>query len=288
MFMIVNKKDIDEQIKDVQKTMQTVLDKTHLSEFILTNQAILGSGKMLRSKLIQYLGLTSETDKEILILAGAAVDIMHSASLIHDDVIDNGLLRRNAKTFWKKYGTNGAILFGDMLMFRSIKLLTNQPRKDLLNELIHMTGEVCRSEAEQELVLRGNPGTWDDCEKIAKFKTGSLFAFAAVAGGSGDIDEANSLRNAGFDLGIAYQLADDILDASNHESVSGKTLGQDLARGKTTAMTALKGAPQDPIKYIYQKLQNTSKHLIKWPNLLQSWELYISDEIEPIIKQFVK
>lgn len=286
-IMKPNLNDIKFQLDEVEKKILSILDNTNLSDYVLSNKNILSSGKMLRSKLVQYLGLTSGTDKDILSTAGAAVDIMHSASLIHDDVIDGGLLRRGNPTFWKQYGINGAILFGDTLMFRSIALLTNQPRLDLLEELINMTGKVCTSEAEQELILRGIPGNWEDCEKIARFKTGSLFAFSAVAGGSGDINEANSLREAGFELGTVYQIADDILDSSGKNEIAGKTLGKDMERGKTTAITAINGAPDCPKEYLQKMLDNSSLHLVEYPNLHDSWSYYIEKEFYPIINQFI-
>ena len=127
---------------------------------------------MLRSRLVLDIGGANGIDEKTLINAAAAVDIIHGASLLHDDVIDGGLLRRGAPTFWKKYGTNGAILFGDLLVFKGLNLLIEVNRLDLLQELIDMSSHVCRSEVEQELVLRGSPGTWEECEQIARAKTG--------------------------------------------------------------------------------------------------------------------
>ena len=262
--MPADKKEIEAQIDAVKKMMNAILAESNLARFISTNKNVLGSGKMLRSRLIQHLGLSGRIILEdLLVRAGAAVDIIHAASLVHDDVIDGGIIRRGAPTFWKKHGTNGAILFGDLMMFRALSLLVEGDRPDLLKELIDMTGEVCRSEAEQELILRGTPGTWAECEQIARFKTGSLFAFAAVAGGSGSNTqlEADALREAGFLLGTAYQLADDILDASGNEEISGKTLGRDEQRGKTTAITATEGAPSDPVNYLFSKLKEASELL---------------------------
>ena len=66
---------------------------------------------MLRSRLVQHLGLGGVSSPDLLVRAGAAVDIIHAASLVHDDVIDGGIIRRGAPTFWNKHGTNGAILF---------------------------------------------------------------------------------------------------------------------------------------------------------------------------------
>ena len=282
--MPADKKEIETQIEAVKKTMAAILEESNLSRFLSSNKNLLGSGKMLRSRLVQHLGLATGTSPDLLVRAGAAVDIIHAASLVHDDVIDGGIIRRGAPTFWKKHGTNGAILFGDLMMFRSLSLLVDGNRPDLLKELIDMTGEVCRSEAEQELILRGTPGTWEECKQIARFKTGSLFAFAAVAGGSGDPAEADVLREAGFTLGTAYQLADDILDASGNESVSGKTLGRDAERGKTTATL---GAPESPADYLFGLLKEASEMLTPWPHLHHAWDGYIETEFQPIIAKFI-
>ena len=285
--MTIDKNELNLQLDKVNKIIMSVLQNTNLHKLVQDNNSLLGSGKMLRSKLIQYLGISSNIDREILSIAGAAVDIMHSASLIHDDVIDGGFLRRGNQTFWKKYGVNGAILFGDTLMFRSIALLTKQPRVDLLKELINMTGEVCCSEAEQELILRENSRSWDDCIKIARFKTGSLFAFAAVAGGTGNLEEANALRECGFNIGTAYQLADDILDARGDEDLSGKTLGIDQKRGKTTAISAYDGSPDNHVEYINNLINDSLNMLSKWPFLREALNDYLEIEFNPVVSKFV-
>ena len=286
--MITDKKVIESQINQVKKTMASLLEDSQLASFIPKNKNLLGSGKMLRSKLVQYLGSANGVEVQTLVHAGAAVDIIHAASLVHDDVIDGGIIRRGAPTFWHKHGTNGAILFGDLLMFRALALLTESARTDLLEELINMTGEVCRSEAEQELILRGDPGNWQECLQIARFKTGSLFAFAAVAGSSGNAEEVIALREAGFMLGTAYQLADDILDASGNEAVSGKTLGRDAQRGKTTAMTSKQGAPDDPVAYLNDLLQQAEDLVKPWPTTHQAWRQYMDEQITPVIKKFIQ
>lgn len=281
----MDKKRLDGQLKKVQSTMVDCLRNTNLSKLIPRNKTLLGNGKMLRSRLVLSIGTPNGVDEQVLVNAAAAVDIIHGASLLHDDVIDGGILRRGAPTFWKKYGTNGAILFGDLLVFKALNLLVEAERLDLLQELIDMSTHVCRSEVEQELVLRGTPGTWKECEQIARAKTGSLFAFAAVAGGDGSKAQADALREAGFILGTAYQLADDVLDASGNEEVSGKTLGTDNDRGKTTAITATRNAPTDPVSYIYTLLDQSLAKLEEWPELHQSWEDFINKTMKPVLKK---
>lgn len=265
--------------------MVDCLRNSNLAKLLPGNKNLLGNGKMLRSRLVLTLGNANGLDEKILINAAAAVDIIHGASLLHDDVIDGGILRRGAPTFWKKYGTNGAILFGDLLVFKALNLLFEVGRPDLLQELIDMSTHVCSSEVEQELVLRGTPGTWNECELIARAKTGSLFAFAAVAGAVDTPGQAEALREAGFILGTAYQLADDVLDASGNEAVSGKTLGTDNKRGKTTAITATKNAPDNPGDYIYALLDTSADQLAPWPELVDAWNAFLNVTMKPVLSK---
>jgi octaprenyl-diphosphate synthase len=276
---------IEKQLKQVRSVMIDCLSGSRVSKLLPSNKNLLGNGKMLRSRLALSIGSANGVDEPVLINAAAAVDIIHGASLLHDDVIDGGILRRGAPTFWKKYGTNGAILLGDLLVFKALGLLTEINRPDLLQELISMSGEVCRSEVEQELILRGTPGTWAECEQVARFKTGSLFAFAAVAASSGAPGQTEALREAGFILGTAYQLTDDVLDASGNEAVSGKTLGTDNERGKTTAITAQKDAPDDPVDYIYALLDASSAQLQAWPELQETWNIFLKKTMQPVLSK---
>jgi len=283
--MSTDQNQIEKQLKKVQSTMLDCLRETNLAKLLPGNKNLLGNGKMLRSRLVLTIGGANGIDEQILINAAAAVDIIHGASLLHDDVIDGGILRRGAPTFWKKYGVNGAILFGDLLVFKGLNLLTEVNRLDLLQELVDMSIHVCRSEVEQELILRGSPGSWEECELIARAKTGALFAFAAVAGGAKETGQVEALREAGFILGTAYQLADDVLDASGNEAVSGKTLGTDNKRGKTTAITATKNAPADPIDYIYGLLDRSADQLASWPLLYDAWNAFLNVTMKPVLSK---
>lgn len=284
MRMLTEENQIETQIEMVKQAMVDCLKDTNITKLMPNGANVMGSGKMLRSRLTLWLGNDSGIEERTLVNAGAAVDMMHGASLLHDDVIDGGIIRRGVPTFWKKYGVNGAILFGDLLMFKALSLLLEVGRVDLLQELIDRTGEVCRSEVEQELILRGTPGTWEECERVGRYKTGSLFAFAAVAGGpTGDEERTAALREAGYLLGTAYQLADDVLDASGNEEVSGKTLGTDDKRGKTTAITATKNAPDDPIAYIHALLDASSAQLTAWPETQASWQGFLNVTMLPVL-----
>ncbi len=281
--MSSEKNQIEEQLNDVQAVMTACLRGTNISKFFPPKNNIMGSGKMLRARLTLCLGTANGIDEKTCTHAAASVEIIHGASLLHDDVIDGGILRRGAPTFWKKHGINGAILLGDFLVLKAMGLLGGIDRADLLRELIALSTEVCQSEIEQELILRGSAGTWEECEQIARSKTGSLFAFAAVATASDAPGQADALREAGFILGTAYQIVDDILDVSGNEAVSGKTLGKDLERGKTTAITATKNAPKNPDEHIYSLLKASSEQLGAWPELQAAWDDFLTVTMKPVL-----
>lgn len=280
-----DKNQIAKQLKAVQSIMADSLRNTNISKLLPQKNNIMGSGKMLRAQLTLVLGDANGIDEKTCLHAAAAVEIIHGASLLHDDVIDGGVLRRGAPTFWKKHGINGTILLGDLLVFKGLDLLVQVERTDLLQELIDMAAYVCQSEVEQELLLRGTPGTWEECEQIARAKTGSLFAYAAVAAASDAPGQTEALREAGFILGTAYQLVDDILDCSGNEAVSGKTLGKDQERGKTTAITATKNAPADPIPYIDSLLDASSAQLAAWPEFQAAWDDFLSEIMKPVLNK---
>lgn len=286
-WMYTDQNEIEQQLNKVQSVMLNCFEQTNLAHFFPKKNNIIGRGKMLRSQLALTLGKANGVDPKTSINAAATVEIIHGASLLHDDVIDGGLLRRGAPTFWKKHGINGSILLGDMLVFKGLQLLIEIQRPDLLTEIIEMSAQVCHSEIEQELLLRGAPSTWAACEKIARCKTGALFAFAAMTATTDAPGQMDALREAGFILGTAYQLADDILDASGNEILSGKTLGQDHARGKTTAITATKNAPMDPAAYIFTLLEKSAQQLSEWPQLHDAWEEFSTQTIRPILDQFI-
>ena len=121
-------------------------------------------GKMLRGRLVYAMGGHN-------LEAAAAIELMHSGSLFHDDVIDDADLRRGKPAFWKTFGVKGAILFGDLHFFLALRLLADQP--GLQKDLIETAGIVCKAAAEEELSQ-----TPQDRVELARRKTGPLFAFA--------------------------------------------------------------------------------------------------------------
>jgi len=223
-------------LDQVTTLITDTLEQTTLKGLISDSASLVGlGGKMLRSRLAYRAGTATRVDPDLLVYGSAAVEMIHTASLLHDDVIDGGLLRRGMPTFWVEKGSAGAILLGDLLLFKAVDLMCQVADGRYTHDLVKLTGEVCEAESEQELMLDGSDSRLELCQSIARRKTGALFAFAAMIAGDGDNARTADLKEAGYLLGTVYQLADDILDTREDNADSGKTLGTDAARGIVSA-----------------------------------------------------
>ena len=276
---------IDTCLRDVRQLMADTMSRTVLSRIASSPENLMGQGKMLRSRLIFHVGPAAQIPYRTLVHAAGAVELVHAASLLHDDVIDGGYLRRNAPTFWVERGISGAILVGDMMLFKAVELTCEAGDPRLTPLLVRLTGEVCDAESEQELVLRGKTPSWDNAVRIARRKTGALFAFAAGACGGTDATLAATLTEAGYAVGTAYQLADDILDATGTEQLSGKSMGSDEARGKTTAATLTPAEQADAVQFVEQLCLQAEQALTAWPAMLGAWQSFMNADMRPALRK---
>ncbi len=279
--------DIETQLGEVRALMAQALADTVLRRLLDDCKSLLAQGKMLRSRLCLRVGPSAQVPHNTLVHASAAVELIHAASLLHDDVIDGGYLRRGAPTFWVERGVPGAILVGDLMLFKALDLISRVEDMRLTRALIQLTGEVCDAESEQELVLRGKAPLWENSVSIARRKTGALFAFAATACGGNDAVLAATLKESGYAVGTAYQLADDVLDATGNEAVSGKTLGTDSARAKTTAVTAERDHDMDAPAYIDLLCREAEQGLDPWPHIKHAWRVFMSQDMRPTLNRHV-
>lgn len=276
---------IDQCLQDVRTLMAETLARTVLHKLAADPSSLVGNGKMLRSRLIFHVGPAAKVDHPTLVHAAAAVEMVHAASLLHDDVIDGGYLRRGAPTFWVERGISGAILVGDMMLFKAVELMCMVEDGRLTPLLVRLTGEVCDAESEQELLLRGKAPNWENCVSIARRKTGALFAFAAGACGGNDAALTATLVESGYAVGTAYQLADDILDATGSEEDSGKSLGSDEARGKTTAARLDSVQAGEAVAYVDLLCQQAENALAPWPPVQQAWRAFMNADMRPALKK---
>jgi len=284
---IRDEKKLQSFVTDVKELMGSALKETTLRFLLNDCKNLIGSGKMLRSRLVYRVGTVTGVPYDTLVHAAGAVDMIHAASLLHDDVIDGGCLRRSEPTFWVERGIPGAILVGDLLLFKALDLTCQVDNPKLTQELVKCCGEVCQGESEQELLHRGEKAAWDVCLSIARNKTGALFAFAGYACGGDDPTLCATLEEAGYQVGTAYQLADDILDACATEKESGKTSGTDSARSKLTAMLFMDDDKINPVANLRDLCEKAHNSLQNWPEIQQAWATYMELDLTPSIDKVV-
>ncbi|OGV73541.1 MAG: hypothetical protein A3K19_32265 [Lentisphaerae bacterium RIFOXYB12_FULL_65_16] len=254
-----------------------------------TDLSQLSPGKMLRTSMAARIFGASEchADRRILPSACAAVELVHTASLCHDDVIDNALIRRARPTLWRSTGPSTAILIGDILLCEAMHLITEVVGYRYVPTFLDKIGEVCRAEAEQELRFRGKAIPEETCLRLARSKTGPLFAFVGHVCGGENPALARALEEAGYRLGTAYQVADDLLDVASTEDKAGKTLGTDRQRGKHTLVQNASVSRSDVIRRVRDMLSSAGECVSAWPTVQNGIEAFIALDFEPAIAKQV-
>jgi geranylgeranyl diphosphate synthase type II len=169
----------------------------------------------------------------------AAVELLHTFTLVHDDIMDNAPTRRGEQTVHTKFGSNEAILSGDVLIALSMEALSNARNADKqLAEYAVAFRRVCEGQAlDKEFELR-NDITIHDYRRMIELKTSAILEFAAVTGAwsaqSPRLSEIEALRTFALHAGIAFQINDDLLDLTAENADFGKLIGGDIVEGKRT------------------------------------------------------
>lgn len=198
-------------------------------------------GKMLRPMLVLATAMAIEPDAETTdrkhLVAAAVVEMVHMATLVHDDVLDDAEMRRQGATINHLRGNEAAVMLGDYLISHAYHLCSSLGSTEVSRMIAHATNTVCEGELLQ-LANRHELGLTEDTYfEIIKRKTASLCGacckIAAMLSGS-EPNVTDALYAYGETLGIAFQIIDDVLDLTGDQDTVGKTLGQDIAKGKLT------------------------------------------------------
>ena len=197
-------------------------------------------GKRLRPLLVLLSAKAVGGEFKNCYNAAAAVEMLHNFTLVHDDIMDNADKRRGRLTLHKKYDHNTAILAGDSLLSVAYEYLLkdcNGNAKEVVNSFTHGLIEVCEGQSmDTDFELRKNVALSEYITMIKK-KTAAMAEMCCRIGallGGGTNSHVNALGNYGLNLGIAFQIQDDLLDISADEKKFGKTIGGDLVEGKKT------------------------------------------------------
>jgi octaprenyl-diphosphate synthase len=196
------------------------------------------SGKRIRPALVFLSGWRASGEiRPDLVRVAAVVELVHLATLVHDDIMDEADLRRNRRTAAREFGPNAAVLLGDALFAHALHLATQFPTTEVCAAVSESTRRVCAGEIVQTLRRGSMNITRADYQRIVDLKTAELFRVSCFLGTrlAGYADEyVAATSRFGRHLGIAYQIYDDLVDFFGDEARIGKTLGTDLASGKLT------------------------------------------------------
>ena len=222
----------------------------------MSNHHLNSGGKKLRALLtLESAKLTGYKDDDRDINLAACVELIHSATLLHDDVIDESELRRGVKTTNSIWGNQSSILVGDYLLSRCFEIMVEDGDLEVLKLLSSTSAKIAQGEVLQ-LQHKGEADLLEETYiEIINLKTASLFSAATKTGAclSGSKEkEKKALESYGRNLGLAFQIADDALDYYAKEKLFGKEIGKDFFEGKVTL----------PLITIFQKGNEEEKNFL--------------------------
>jgi octaprenyl-diphosphate synthase len=199
--------------------------------------ALNGDGKHLRPALVALTASILGKPEEAHITAGVIIEMVHLATLVHDDIMDEAEIRRGRLTLAANWGTEIAVLFGDCLFAQALVLAASFPTPEVCRAVASATSTVCAGEILQTQHRRDFAFTRERYLKVLEMKTAELFALSCDLSGflsGANPEQRSALRHFGLAFGTAYQIYDDCIDLFGSEAAAGKSLGTDLAKGKLT------------------------------------------------------
>ena len=211
-------------------------------------------GKRVRPRLcLSCYSFFSDTVDESILSPAAALEVFHSFTLMHDDIMDRSPLRRGVPTVWKKWNEDTAILSGDVMLIDAYQLIAKAPHKVLgrvMKLFSDTSAQVCEGQQLDMDFESERRVSMEDYETMIGLKTAVLIACSAKMGaliGGAGAEQCEAIYRYGYNVGMAFQVADDYLDAFGDEKVLGKPIGGDILNRKKSWLTirALQKTP-DP------------------------------------------
>jgi len=225
--------DLERVEREFGRHLQSQVDLIpRIGKYIQTS-----GGKRVRPAVLLMAARLCGYAGERAVLYASVVEFIHTATLVHDDIIDDSELRRGRLAVHSQWGNDITVLLGDFLYIKSMSLALTQDSLDIIRLLCDVTLRMIEGELYQ-LTKNGDAGiTEDEHFDIIRRKTAYLFSGCAQIGGmlgNASPDQVRALREYGFKLGVAFQLMDDLLDFTGDAAALGKPVGGDLREGKLT------------------------------------------------------
>ncbi|MEW6353182.1 MAG: octaprenyl diphosphate synthase [Pseudomonadota bacterium] len=232
---------IQSLIHDDMRAVNDLIQRRLQSEVVLINELgrhiVNSGGKRLRPLLVLLSARACGYAGVQHVLLAAVIEFIHTATLLHDDVVDGSELRRGQDTANAIWGNEASVLVGDFLYSRAFEMMVEAGDMRIMDILAHATNTIAEGEVLQLLNCRNADTSEHDYLRVIRYKTAKLFEAAAqigavLSGQPAPIERA--LAEYGMHLGTAFQLIDDVLDYSATAEELGKNIGDDLAEGKPT------------------------------------------------------
>ena len=230
-LMALDMKSVNKMILDHMQSDVPLIP--HLASYLIA-----AGGKRIRPLLTLAATSLFEGDMVRAHRLSACVEFIHTATLLHDDVVDHSDERRGKKSANVIFGNEASVLVGDFLFSRAFQLMVSDGNLDILRILSNASAVIAEGEVLQLSVQNNIETSMADYYKVIEGKTAALFAAACEVGpviAGKDANTVQALRDYGMNLGIAFQIADDVLDYSSTAEEMGKAVGDDFREGKMTA-----------------------------------------------------
>lgn len=241
---------VQEQIKLVEERIRSQADDNHPDLRAALEHLLSSGGKRVRPTVVLLVGNMLGGVQDKLVTVGAAIELLHTATLVHDDLIDGSLLRRGMPTLNARWSPAATVLTGDFLFARAAKLAAEADHLLLMSHFAQTLATIVEGELTQLFTSRGLINRKNYYKRIYA-KTASLFEMSARAGAlvsPVDDEVVETMREFGYETGMAFQIVDDILDFTGDQRTVGKPLGSDLLQGLVTlpAIYYAEVNPNDP------------------------------------------
>lgn len=279
--MLNNKiyRPIRQELHVVEENLRNLLlDKdAFISEAI--NKILYAGGKRLRPALLLLSAKICNYSGERGIKLATAIELIHTASLIHDDIIDNDTLRRGIPTINSQFGDTTSVILGDFLYSLVFEMLAEDGDIDIIRCVANTTSKMAKGDLRQVLNKFNTDLTEENYLAINADKTASLISCACWVGamiGKQSNGEVDILERYGLNLGMAFQITDDLLDIIADEKVFGKPLGSDIREGKLTL----------PLIYTMRLANKKDKAWIRDTFKSRHIDKAASNQIQEMVKQY--
>jgi octaprenyl-diphosphate synthase len=285
---IVTVKDVFELVREdlakveeefARQTVSSVQPITEIGQYLYN-----GGGKRLRPALVLLAAKLCGYKGPAAARMGAVVEMIHTATLVHDDVIDEAETRRGRPSTNSRWGNHRSVLGGDWLYMQAFNLALGERNFRILELLIGLTQVMVEGEMVQLTLLERMDVTEDDYFDLIYRKTAALFAacfrLGALLAGCDEAIETH-LNSCGTNLGLAFQLIDDVLDLTSSEERLGKPVGNDLREGKVTLPLILalqQCRPEERLK-VAQVLEDRGFRRVSWAEIQTLVERYGTLEV---------